>query len=343
MSLFNSLSKILPSPAKVKSSNNAVDKDLYDEMIKLYGDIDGKDWYRLYPYSFELVQEGAGDRQIIYTLPIPPENLTINPISASEATPTIGGVVEETSETTFWNISLAGTTGIAISKTEKESESANTVEEMKEIAKHFRDVLPTSGPISSVIRGVVSDISGVASRVTGAIGALGNGDFNDALEQAILPKLPYFESAVNGQSNGYTEIHKFHKFILLYAALNSRKNLKTIENKALQNQKWNLYFKNAKDGQRFRVIVQNFQINKSVRSPYLYNYQIVMKAWDLQPVNVSDKVNSAFDRFGPEGDLKSVNLLTATGALSRAKSLTRTFKKGISDPLGTFVSVPPVL
>lgn len=340
---FGDFANSLLKPGEKKKSTAQVDGALYDEMLKIYGDISGQDWHRLFPYSFEIVSPEDPDKRLIYTLPIPPESLNVNPVSASEATPTLGGVVEETSETTFWNLTLAGTTGIAVSKSERDSDDYNTAEELQQIAKHFREVLPTSGPLSSVIRGTVQNAVSVASRISGVIGAAGNLDFNDALEQALLPKLPYFDSSVNGQSNGYTEIHKFHKFILLYSLLNSRKNQDKISDKNLKNKKWALYFRNAKDGQKFRVIVQNFQISKSVRSPYLYNYQIIMKGWDINPVGAEDGLTSAFDRFGPDGDLQSVNLLTATGALSRVKSLTRSFKQGIQNPLGTFVSVPPVV
>jgi hypothetical protein len=94
-------------------------------------------WHQVFPYQFMIMQKAADTQDsankyygvsgatgkaitetalAIYTLPIPPQSVNVRMVSASQVTPTIGGVVEETSANTFWDITLSGTTGIAVGK-----------------------------------------------------------------------------------------------------------------------------------------------------------------------------------------------------------------------------------
>ena len=104
-------------------------------------DIDGEDWYKVYSYQFVITDSKAfgsfGNKdEIIYTLPIPPQSMSVRMIPASQATATIGGVVEETNANVFWSLNMSGTTGIAVSRI---GTGANRHEEM---AKVFRDNVP---------------------------------------------------------------------------------------------------------------------------------------------------------------------------------------------------------
>lgn len=252
----------------------------------------GQDWYKIFGYQF-VVQKanangsfGGGSEEFIYTLPIPPQSFNIRMIPATQATPTIGGVVEETNQNVFWLLSLAGTTGIAVGRGD------DTPAKRHKMAKQFRDSISTTGLLSGAAAGLNSAIGNIA----GTADALGSGDLVGAFNTAFLPSMPYSASAVSDKTNGYTEMQELHRFLYAYSMI-----------KGKAPSKYKLKFRCYKNNQEWDIIVQDFNIQKSASNPMLYRYNIALKGWSVSNIN-TDK--EEFDRFGPDGDLKSVNLVT---------------------------------
>jgi len=308
----------------------------------------GQDWYKVFGYQFvishseepeveqtqggfldgisnafnqltSLFDGGAADSDPLtkyYTLPIPPQSIVIKPIIASQATPTLGGVVEETSENVLWMISMQGTTGIAVSR-DLNGQSVDR----KTVAKQFRDTISTTGLLAGVagqLNQTIAQIGGVADAAIDSFQSFASGDIAggignavNAANTAVLPPLPYAGSAVSEKSNGFTEIQELVKFFDKYNEL-----------KHANPKQYSLLFRMYKTNQEWNCIVQDFSIQKSAQSPHLWRYNLVLKCWALRVVGANLPGSGEFDRFGSNGDLKSVNTvgLGALDMLSQVNS-----------------------
>lgn len=262
----------------------------------------GQDWYKTYPYSFVVEKLFSGDpgdvpTQFTYTLPIPPSSIITKMITASQVTPTVGGVVEETSDNLFWVVQLRGTTGTAVTRGDKGRD---------EVAKKFRNKLETTGLLS----GIAANLQSLANTVGGVADAITSGQVLGAVNNALLPPMPYSGSSVDGDSNGFTEIQELHKFLYVYSRLRA----------AFPNT-YSLFYNDYKNGYRFRASVQDFTIDRSAANPNLYNYTIQLKCWAIQSVDSAGLTKEAFDRFGPDGDLQTVNTIGASQYFKLFKGL----------------------
>lgn len=326
------------SARRLKNTNEEL--TLKQAMNKIYH-VDGQDWYKLYPYVFAIKTVDKNGRpvesglQFKYALPIPPESIVTQMICATEAVPTLGGVVEEPSSTVFWSIQLSGTMGIAPSRPKDTSPTPDSV--LTSMARQFRGNISKTGLLTGMVSSLLKPIDSANQMFKAFQGGITGG-----IQAINQPFLPYSESAVSGESNGYTEIHNFHRFLVFYSRLNSRKDAQTDALvKDYANEKFGLFFYNYKDGQQFRIVLKNFMIIKTQTSPYLYRYQCQFKGWDIAKADKSQ--GPSVDRFGPKGDLASVNTATITSTLTATKKLLRSVKTGVTDPLGTFLSTPPVI
>lgn len=270
--------------------------------------VDGESWHKVFAYQFKIVKKTNNIQEDYYfTLPIPPSTLQIKPVIPSKVTATIGGVVEENSPVSFWVISMSGTTGIAVSRAEGDENTR------RQVAGKFRDTISTTGLLSGTFAnvdrivnkavGVIDSAGNIVSRAQDALAAPGlssfsalSGEVVGAVSNALLPSLPYSSSAVSGSTNGFTEAEELQKFFYIYQRLKS-------ENPS----DYTLYFINYKTQQQWRVIIKDFSLQKSAQNPMLYRYNIALQGWDILPANKADTVE--FDRFGKDGDLKSVNTM----------------------------------
>ncbi len=267
--------------------------------------VDPRDWYKIFPYQFVIRYKKDdnpfNDVSFTYTLTIPPESMTTRPMLPSEATATFGGVTEETSETKFWVIQMAGTTGMAVSRLDpKDTADAASV---------FRTSLTTTGLLS----GLNANVNAVGSQIVNGINSIENASGpGDLIANAVggitEPSLMYGKSAVSGDSNGYSEINRLHKFFYMYTVLHEKAPTKTT-----------LHFFNNKDAQSFRIVVKEFMTQKSVQEPYLYRYRIGLRGWEAKAPGAGEGAGP-IDRF--KGDLKSVNTMTLSGIVDSTANLT---------------------
>lgn len=331
--------------------------------------VDPQNWYQVFPYSFEIVEksgdtdditnsppeepgffsnlasslgifdkEGAPNSKttvtsvLTYTLPIPPQQLQISQIPATRITPTVGGVVEETSQNVFWTIQMAGTTGTAVSRDEgslldnvkgfldgsdSSSNSFLSVDRSRP-ATIFRDRLQTTGLLSGIaanLNQVVTKVGGVIDSAVSVGQDLANGDvlgaasdLSGALTNAFLPSLPYGGSAVSDKTNGFSEAQALMQFFYIYSAL-KEKHAKDVS----------LRFTSFKTNQQWDCSVTQLALQQNAQSPHLYRYTIGLKCWNVRDPEKSD-IGAPFDRFGKDGDLKAVNTMGLANTIKFAQA-----------------------
>lgn len=280
------------------------------EIAKSLWAINGENWYKVYGYQFHIEDkksDGKANSKYYFTLPIPPQSISVTPVIPAKATPTMGGVVEEHSPVTFWQINLMGTTGVAISRRPGDEQNRQYM------AGQFREILSTTGllagkfnqlnkainKIGGIVDNTISTIQNiqdgknplnqVTAGVKGVVGAVNN---------SLLPQIPYAASAVSRDTNGFTEAQELQLFFYVYQQLKSQ-----------DPQRYDLYFTIYKTNQRWRTIVRNFSLQQSANEPMSYKYQISLQGWDCKSADKESDLSKAFDRFGPEGDLKTVNTM----------------------------------
>ena len=309
--------------------------------------VSAKDWYQTYPYRFKIQ---VGDKDTYYSLPIPPEALAYQMVSASQLIPTLGGVVEETSATVFWQITLSGTTGIAINR--RFSEEKDQLDLPASQEQNFRKILK-GGVLANTfnkaanIYNAVTGIAGAGYSATGILGALEGlastaQRFNtSAVKTELAPSdagqkvadmfnidlSPVREG--DSATNGYVEIHLLHNFLNAYSHLKEQNPENT-----------KLFFESHKDNMQWQVIIKAFSFQKNAAQPYLYRYNIALQGFNLREVGAADRV--VVDRFGPDGDLGGVNSFTLTGAMERANSLTNKLSSW-SGAANLISSKPPII
>lgn len=310
--------------------------------------VSAENWYKTFPYRFRIEIDGM---PTFYSLPIPPEALNYQMISASQLIPTLGGVVEETSATTFWQISLSGTTGIAIARKYSEDASVGDTLNMPASKENsFRRVLK-----GGVLANTFNKAANVYDAVTGAyeqgpMGAVGLLEglastaqrYNSSAVPTKIPEESASSRTANAlgidasqltddlktSTNGFVEIHILHNFLNAYSHI-----------KETNPESVKLFFESHKDNMEWQIIIKGFSFQKNAAQPYLYKYNIVLQGFDLKEVGAS--TTGAIDRFGAGGDLGNVNSFTLAGALERANSLSKKLTS-LSGVTSLIASKPPV-
>lgn len=290
--------------------------------------IEPQNWYKIFGYRFTVAKATNVDSVLSqtrgntngpqplftnFTLPIPPQSLIVKPIFPSKVTPTLGGVVEETSPVKFWMVSMSGTTGTSIGRVEEDRRKRN------KMATVFRDTIETTGLLANAAQGLEAITNQVGGFIdTGrAVEAFGEnptlanagvavGAVTGAYSNTLLPPTAFSKSAVDGKSNGFSEAHELQKFFYLYNGL-----------KADKPSDYALLFTNFKTDQTFRCVVKDFNLQVAADNPHLYKYQIQLQCWDVSSsskIFQGDAGLGSLDRFATGADLESVDPLTARGA-----------------------------
>lgn len=256
---FNKESKANSAAAFQKT----IETDIYDTSVT------AENWFTALPYGFQFINR-KGERQTIY-LPISPNNLNITTHYATNVVTTLYGTVEEHSEQRYFDITISGTTGYAPKYVK------------------LRDIEYFERSLKKTVRGRQSwDVS---SEIT--IPALG-GFFNKTIDRinGIINKASDTfserenESGVDINRSGYTAFHNLYKFFLQY-----KKDTAGVTSVA-QRGEHPLWFLNYKDNNKYKCAIQRFTLKRNASDPMLYNYDIVLRAYEIQPVG--ERVRSAF-------------------------------------------------
>jgi len=236
--------------------------DFWDESA-----IDPIRWNQRFPYEFRIIEINKsggvsyyGGPEWLFTLPIPPESMTISMPFAINVSATLGGIIEEHNGTPFKMISLSGTTGVL---PKKGSLGTGT---------SFNQILAGSGIAGGVVNGVVGGVSQTvrAAQDTARLAIGGNfGLINNTVTDSEI-----------GSESSPGEIGKtsgFYQFLLLQSFFERYGKLKKTDlgkNKVLAFANW----KDTKD-QVYLVTPVSFDLRRLATSPFEYAYSIQLKAW----------------------------------------------------------------
>lgn len=312
---------------------------------KLFYDINPGNWYQTYPFYFEIREDYTTSNELVcrFFLPIPPQNMTIQDMSTSEAHATIGGVVEETTAGVFSMITLVGTTGLSSSQTDLTAFSQQLNPQFR---KYIDDLAGKTNPIAKLVGNVVSGtvntiVSSVTSFATGETASLPYQSLGSAVVSSNInssqtgrtvdvlfpntapqgPKSGFLNSLASAAlgplglgdsspeqyktvfANGFSWSHGLRQLFLIYQ-----------RNKS-ENNNLGLYFVDAKSGTQYRCVVRSAQFNQNSRNPYLITYNISLKCWDISKTGL-EASKMAIDRFAEGNDLATVNVLNVTSAIT---------------------------
>lgn len=280
-------------------------------------------WYETYPFSFDLKIAGSQNLKCRFFLPIPPQNYTIQDMSAAEAHATMGGVVEEVNSPVFSMITLVGTTGLSL----KSPNLGNGVDkDLLTSGRKYLDELENS-KLGKIVKNIgLSFIDNVLLEQEdtlqyqdgpSAVNTPANSVITNLFDKAVVDSgglLDKFvkgvEQTINGQdipsnefTNGWAWSQALRQFFLIYQRERSK------------NTDLELYFVDHKSRASYRCIPRSVQFQQNSNSPFLINYTIILKCWEIKDViDVSAQAKS-INRF--KSDLKEVNTASITGIVSK--------------------------
>ena len=239
-------------------------------------------WYKQKPYAFEYGSSSDSSLRTMY-LPISPSNLNISTHFATNVISTMYGTVEEHSEQRYFDITISGTTGMS-------------PKYYKEVGGQILDSIDPRSigragtPIKSKIGGNTG-LGGFLSRTKSLVENTLN-QVSDLLEEDKPT------TGIDLQRTGYAAFHNLYKFLLVHKKLAAGEN---IDYKSIDK---TLRFINYKDNNKYDIVIQGFQLIRNAQNPMLYNYNIVMRAYNLTTAvtkNIIKDVQSRAEELGLSG------------------------------------------
>lgn len=323
-------------------ANNTV-KGSYSEVVqesnRLLWKINPQNWYKAFPFYFVLKfpdssnsiansLSGSSSVEVArFYLPCPPQSMTIQDMSTSDAYATFGGVVEETNAPVFRQVILTGTTGMAIN--DQSGVGDPTIATQRKL---FADATGGTNPLSRLGQAAIGAIEGAIQGITGngepALpfanygSAVPTPDKNQTLDTfkngigmdaaGFLTKMGSFLPGVGQETkatvftNGFSWSQGLQQFFLRYA---------TTKSKFPDTE---LYFVDEKRNTQSRCVVRSPQFQQVAGQPMIQSYTIILKCWDTK--SIESRLTGPVDRL--ETDLKNVETLNAASAiLSAAKTI----------------------
>ena len=284
--------------------------------------IDPTRWYKSYPYGFEFLSLDAkvgGTSSETFWLPISPSDINVVTHYATNIITTLYGIIEEHSEVRYYDITIAGNTGIApkytvpFKTTPGEGDVPGSAIKQLGIPDPNPDNpgSPSTGRLSfgskdkAALNGFLPEVSNTISAAANLFTSLVD---NNSNETGIFP-----------QQSGYYAFHNFYKFLLRYKADASRIGLvKKSEPKTRAVHP--LQFLNYKDNIKYDCVPISFTLTRSHNNPMLYQYIIKLRAFNLRDVNTKDMSNNLLAELGL-GSLEGSLFSKMTGVASKASTL----------------------
>lgn len=298
-----SLGEILGDIKKGKKPAPALTSPIADEMESFYVTNSNnvlQNWYRQRPYAFIFTNQ-KGEKNTFY-LPIAPSNITINTHWATNVITTMYGTVEEHSEQRYYDITIAGTTAM-MPRYYKVIEDQNA----------DKDEQNKIGRAGFAVKSSLSNAAGGFFRRT--LSAIENA-INQATEVFGGKDKP--STGVDLKKTGYVAFHNFYKFLLTYKKDTANAGIRKTERGKSAHP---LRFVNYKDNNQYDVSVQQFQLTKSAADPFLYNYNIVLRAYNLRSADTQESALDVQDRkaeLGLDG-IETSFLATMANKAAQAK------------------------
>lgn len=249
---------------------------LFDQNLFQAIQIDGNAWSQYRPFQLLIVEakpDGKGVRYAVtpwkFTLPISPQELTIDLPFATDVRPTLTGITEQNAPAAFRMISFSGTTGMV---------PTTLIPGMQD-----RNTAPTQsgGFINSIFAGSVNagaNLVAAGNRLSGT---------QPNLNKLTLATSGYSPDAIYFKNTGYYQFQLMRQFLESYVAMKSTptpvKNLDKDKTAApytkIDPRNVRLAFANWKDGSVYLCTLQNFRMSRSASNPLEYMYSLSLKAW----------------------------------------------------------------
>lgn len=210
--------------------------------------IKGENWNKTFPYQLLILNDQLVAEHT-FTLPIPPESLTITMPFAINTQVTLGGVVEEHNGSPIRMLSFSGTLGVLPSRSS--SAAGNN-------GLSAKDALGAS--LGFAAGTIISASSVVQARVTAAQNILGSSN--------IFANISSNEDLANA-GTGYYQFRLLQQFLEAYANVKKRP----------EGRGYRLAVAIWKDEAIYLVSPMSFEVRRSAASPLEYMYSMQFKAW----------------------------------------------------------------
>jgi len=269
-------------------------RDIKDDLEKIYANnvFDESNWYTQKPYGFVFTDRKG--RSSTFYLPISPSNMSITTHFATNVISTMYGTVEEHSEQRYYDIQIAGTTGMS-------PRYYDTIE--NQYGDGNGGVIGRAG---YPVKGLIPGGAGGFARRTQAL-----------VESALNNAADIFGSdrgstGVDTSRTGYVAFHNFYRWLLNY-----KKDASGESGSSRTRGRHPLQFINFKDNNQYDVAVQGFSLTKDAANPMLYNYNLVLRAYNLRgadAVDISLDIQDRSEALGLDGLESSLFAKMATKA-----------------------------
>jgi hypothetical protein len=192
------------------------------------------------------------------------------------------GTVEEHSEQRYFDITISGTTGMT-PKYHDYSENSAIV------------TTQNSGRYGYKIKGAFG-FEGFAQRSIDLLKQAA-----DRASDLLTLEQDKTRTGVALDQTGYVAFHNFYKFLLKY-----KKDVSNGAGSKRPAETHPLEFRNYKDNTSYYVAISNFQLTRDASNPMLYNYNIMMRGYNLQsairvPQEFQDDEKQLLKKLGLDG------------------------------------------
>lgn len=265
--------------------------------------IDASHWYQLRPYGF--VFEDRFGAQSKMWLPINPSNIQTTTQYATNIVTTLYGVIEEHSEIRYYDIIIQGTTGFAPRyphpsgalatgdlKTPTAIAAADSFKKWSKPTAYTGRNFFVYNPFS---------LGGFAQQTVNTLNqTLDN--FKDLTGNSSTPNVVGFDV----ERSGYVAFHNLYRLFHLYKEDTSGKNIGK-DSVAVSRKTHPLRFLNYKDNIKYDVVPRSFTLTRSAESPMLYNYSIILRAFNLRGIDDQDDAKDIYGNRLQDLGLTGVN------------------------------------
>jgi hypothetical protein len=241
-------------------------------------DFDATRFNEYWPYQLRLLrvdgEDGNGNTTYkatpwVFTLPIPPQELTINMPIASTVQATLNGVVEQHGGAPFRDIILTGTTGITPIKNRASPKDADD----RALRTGQAIFAGTTNAANRAIRDTQTLVSGSPT-------------FTPNINQGLGDD----SNSIPAKSTGYFQFRLLEKFIESYVELKKRNTQETIDGITFNTRDLRLAFCVWKDESVYLCTGVQFQRRRSAANPMEYMYTLQLRAWkrirDIQGIGI---------------------------------------------------------
>ena len=264
----------------------------------IYHITDSTNWYNVKPYAFRFVPRDSRKDSLLIFLPINPSNITVTTHFATNIISTLYAVVEEHSEVRFFDITIQGTTGYAprYKMTNIENNGVKDFDDTANISdpmELYKKLNANNGEITAG-RSSMTPTELIPSDALGGYGQKTIGTVNSIASSVtkLFGLDPKESSGVDIYQSGYVAFHNLFRAFMLYkqdvsfSSIGSNiSGMAALANPSTSNVLTSpLTFMNYKDQVKYSCAVQTFSMVRSAESPMLYNYSIVLRAYNLQPI-----------------------------------------------------------